>query len=180
VTFTPTATDVCSPNVSIVSTPASGSIFPLGTTTVATSATDAGGNTATCPFAVTVADKEAPSINNLVLTPTQTPNRDWVDVTVNYAEADNCRAATCVLSVTGGETRSSDLSIVGSAVRDIMASSSDSTVGSFIIIDAHHVRLSADRSGRGNSRTYTITVTCTDPSGNKTVKSADITVQRPS
>ena len=52
VNFNVTATDNCS--VTVACTPASGSFFPLGTTTVTCTATDAGGNTATCTFDVTV------------------------------------------------------------------------------------------------------------------------------
>jgi uncharacterized repeat protein (TIGR01451 family) len=49
----PTATDNC-PGVTVASTPASGSVFPVGTTTVNATATDSSGNTATCSFTVTV------------------------------------------------------------------------------------------------------------------------------
>jgi hypothetical protein len=180
VSFTVTATDVCSSPVPVVSTPASGSIFPVGATTVTTTATDAAGNTAACPLVVTVADTEAPVINNLVLRPAQSSNRDWVDVSVDYDQADNC-GVTCVLSVTGGLTRSPEFAPLGSVVASVVSASSgssDSDGTPFVIIDAHHVRLSADRSGKGNSRTYTVTVTCTDAAGNSTVKSATITVRR--
>jgi hypothetical protein len=48
-----TATDNC-PGVTVVCSPASGSVFPAGTTTVTCIATDASGNTASCSFTVTV------------------------------------------------------------------------------------------------------------------------------
>lgn len=54
VTFTPTASDNCSGAVTIVSTPASGSTFNVGTTTVNVVATDAAGNQTTGSFTVTV------------------------------------------------------------------------------------------------------------------------------
>ena len=48
VTFAPpSASDNC-PGVTVVSVPASGSTFPVGVTTVTSTATDAAGNTATC------------------------------------------------------------------------------------------------------------------------------------
>jgi hypothetical protein len=53
VTFAATASDNC-PGVSIGYNPASGSSFNLGTTTVTATATDGGGNTATCQFTVSV------------------------------------------------------------------------------------------------------------------------------
>jgi hypothetical protein len=64
----PTATDNCgTPSVQLISGPASGAVFPLGTTTVTYRATDASGNTADCSFTVTVtenADTEDPVISN--------------------------------------------------------------------------------------------------------------------
>src|SRR4030095_3657494 len=49
----PTTSDNCSVS-SVVCSPASGSIFPVGTTTVTCTATDSSGNTATCSFTVNV------------------------------------------------------------------------------------------------------------------------------
>ncbi len=51
----PAASDNC-PGVAVVCVPPSGSCFPLGTTTVACTATDLAGNTASCTFNVTVFD----------------------------------------------------------------------------------------------------------------------------
>jgi HYR domain-containing protein len=69
VTFAPTVSDNC-PGVTFICTPPSGSIFPVGTTTVNCTATDASGNTASCSFTVTVfsgclVDESIP--NNVVL-----------------------------------------------------------------------------------------------------------------
>jgi HYR domain/Secretion system C-terminal sorting domain len=58
----PSATDIVDGAVSVYSVPASGNVFPIGTTTVVSTATDANGNTATSSFAVTVQPSEAPSI----------------------------------------------------------------------------------------------------------------------
>jgi len=49
-----TATDGCSSSVSVTSTPASGSVFPIGTTTVNASADDGTTTPSTCHFKVTV------------------------------------------------------------------------------------------------------------------------------
>jgi hypothetical protein len=51
----PLATDNC-PGVTVACTPPAGSTFPVGTTTVACTATDAAGNAASCSFAVIVFD----------------------------------------------------------------------------------------------------------------------------
>ena len=49
-----TATDSCSSSVTVNSTPASDSVFPIGTTTVNATADDGSGHTSTCSFTVTV------------------------------------------------------------------------------------------------------------------------------
>lgn len=54
VNFTVSATDNCDANPTVTAVPPSGSIFPVGTTTVNATATDASGNTATGSFTVTV------------------------------------------------------------------------------------------------------------------------------
>ena len=62
VTYTATATDAASGIATSSFTPASGSVFPLGVTTVNASATDNASNTSTGSFTVTVQDTTAPSI----------------------------------------------------------------------------------------------------------------------
>ncbi|AVR46132.1 hypothetical protein C7S20_13175 [Christiangramia fulva] len=68
-------------NVTVEQTagPASGEVFPVGTTTVTFTATDEAGNTAECSFTVTVKDDEAPVIE------------DKDDITVNV-DPDTCGA----------------------------------------------------------------------------------------
>jgi hypothetical protein len=61
VTYTePTATDLSSGGASISCAPASGSVFPLGTTTVVCTATDSSGNTAQATFDIVVQDTVSP------------------------------------------------------------------------------------------------------------------------
>ena len=61
VTYTdPTATDLSSGGATISCTPASGSVFPIGTTPVACIATDTSGNTAQATFNIVVQDTIAP------------------------------------------------------------------------------------------------------------------------
>lgn len=67
----PTATDIVDGAVQVTCTPASGSTFPIGNTTVVCSATDAHNNTVTKCFVVTVQDKTAPVITvpaNMIVT----------------------------------------------------------------------------------------------------------------
>jgi hypothetical protein len=61
VSYSVTATDNCAnPLIVQNSGPASGSFYPLGTTTHSFTATDAAGNSSTCSFTITVTDTEDP------------------------------------------------------------------------------------------------------------------------
>ncbi len=62
VNFTSTATDNCTALVPVVCTPASGSTFAIGVTTVTCVATDAANNTSSCNFTVTVSDSPRPTM----------------------------------------------------------------------------------------------------------------------
>jgi hypothetical protein len=62
VTYTVTATDNCTANPTITYSQNSGTLFPVGTTTVNVSAKDANNNMSNCSFTVTVIDNQAPII----------------------------------------------------------------------------------------------------------------------
>jgi hypothetical protein len=63
VTYTAGATDIGDPSPSVSCTPASGSTFPLGATTVSCTASDAAGNQADGSFTVSVVDTTAPVLS---------------------------------------------------------------------------------------------------------------------
>lgn len=94
VTWTPpVANDNC-PGVSVSSSHNPGDFFPVGTTTVTYTATDAEGNTATCIFDIVVEDTEDPQITGCPALAIVVPNDlgdcgaivTWTDPTVS----DNC------------------------------------------------------------------------------------------
>jgi hypothetical protein len=164
VTFNVTANDNC-PGVTVVSTPASGSVFPKGTTTVNSTATDAAGNTMSCSFTVTVNDTEFPVVSQPINNPNVLwpPNHQMEPVTVDYTATDNCPGLNCVLTVASNQP------IDGLGDGD--------TAPDWQVIDSHHVLLRAERSGKDkNGRTYTITTTCTDASNNVTTKTSTVFV----
>ena len=103
----------------------------------------------------------APIINGAVATPESLwpPNHKMVDVTVNYTVTDPC-PNTCVLTVSSNEP--------------INGTGDGDTSPDWEVIDAHHVRLRAERAGNSNGRIYTIDITCTNDtnklSSTKTVK----------
>src|SRR5207249_2630525 len=62
VTFTVTANDNCA-ITNLTSNPPSGFAFPVGTTTVTSTARDSNGNRSTCAFTVTVVDIQPPALS---------------------------------------------------------------------------------------------------------------------
>jgi hypothetical protein len=65
VSYSVSAVDNVDPSPAVSCTPASGSTFSIGTTTVNCTARDAANNTSTTNFTVTVADTTAPSFSNI-------------------------------------------------------------------------------------------------------------------
>jgi hypothetical protein len=89
VSYTVTASDNCS-TVGIVSTPPSGSFFPVGATTVTAIATNTAGNAVSCSFTVRVVDGEPPRIT-CPAPVTKTTNKCALNVTYPAPTAtDNC------------------------------------------------------------------------------------------
>jgi hypothetical protein len=88
VSYTVTATDDRDPSPTIVCTPASGSTFPLGTTPVNCTATDAAGNEATGTFNVTVVDTTAPTLELPTLEPVEATGPNGAIVTYTATAKD--------------------------------------------------------------------------------------------
>jgi gliding motility-associated-like protein len=99
---TPVGTDNCpAPVTALTAGQASGTVFPVGTTTVTYTVTDASSNTATCSFDVTVNDTENPTI---VCPANITQNNDLnvCGANITYATPvglDNCPGSTTILTV---------------------------------------------------------------------------------
>ena len=139
----------------------SGSFFPVGTTRV--TATTSGGQT--CSFAVTVVDRQGPTISNVSAVPPRLwpPNHKMVTVKVNYTSTDNCPGPiTCALAVTSNEPPNS--------------TGDGNTEPDYIVVDNQTVQLRAERKGNGNGRVYTIAITCTDQYRNSTTTTTAVVV----
>ena len=136
-----------------------GAPYHVGTTTITWTARDASGNQASCTQTIVVNDTQAPTITGAAANPSTLwpPNHRMVDVAINYTVTDNCTPSSqvvCTLSVTSNEGTSAD----------------------WVVVDAHHVQLRADRNAGGNGRTYTITITCRDSGGNTSTATVTVTV----
>lgn len=146
---TPTATDIVDVTDVVTCAPASGSTFPLGTTTVTCSAHDAHHNGASTSFTVTARDTTPPTISSVtpstgILWP---PNKKMVPISIAVADSDAVMASPAcqIVSVASNEPGSGQWQITGALT----------------------LTLQADRLGTGTGRIYTIGVTCTDAAGNQ-------------
>jgi hypothetical protein len=160
----PTATDNCDDNVTITSN--APAVFPLGTTTVTFTATDDAGNSSTATTTVTIVDTTAPTINSVSANPSTLwpPNHKLRPVVVSVNVSDICDAhLDClIISVSSNEP--------------INGLGDGDTAPDWVITGNLTVNLRAERSGTGSGRVYTITVRCTDDSGNSSTRAVQVTV----
>lgn len=143
------------------------SLFPVGVQTPVTfTATDGGGNTDSCIASVNVVDTANPVISAVSASPNVlwSSNHKMTRVTVAASVSDVCdAAATCqIASVSSNEP--------------VNGLGDGDTAPDWVITGALTVNLRAERSGTGSGRVYTITVQCTDASGNSSPKDVGVTV----
>jgi MBG domain/HYR domain/Carbohydrate binding module (family 35) len=107
--FTASGNDIHDCSVPVILSHASGSTFPIGTTIVTASATDAASNIATGAFTITVRDTTAPLISGLSASPDSIwpPNHKMVLVTLTALVTDEVDSApvTRIVSVTSENDR---------------------------------------------------------------------------
>ena len=139
VTFaTPTASDLVDGNLSVSADHPSGSTFPVGTTTIHFTATDAHGNHASTAFLVTVVDTARPVIS----APT--------DIT---AEATSGAGAVVSFDATASDVVDGSVTVVATPPS-----------GSTFPLGNTHVNLSTtDANGNTSTTTFTVSVLDTTP-----------------
>jgi predicted extracellular nuclease len=107
-----------------------------------------------------------PIIGNASATPSMLwpANHKMVNVTVGYDLGTACdqNPATATLSVSSNEP--------------VNGTGDGDTAPDWIVVDAHHVKLRAERAGTGSGRVYTITITATDSRGEVTTQDVTVTV----
>jgi len=159
-----TASDQCDSTPTIANNaPAS---FPLGMTAVQWTATDDSGHQGSDSQIVTIQDTIAPVIADVTATPNSlwAPNHKMVPVSVAVSVSDVCdSSASChIKSVASNEPTN--------------GTGDGNTDPDWVITGPLTVQLRAERAGNRSGRIYTVTVECTDGSGNSSTKPVTITV----
>jgi endonuclease G len=132
-----------------------------------TFAGDANFTSATASSSLTVVDTTAPAIGPMTASPNVLgpPNHKMVNVTVNYTVSEDLSGPPmCTLSVQSNEPAN--------------GTGDGNTAVDWIVGDAHHLQLRAERAGTGSGRLYTITATCTDASHNAASTSTTVAVPK--
>ena len=122
----PQASDNCSIQ-SLISNYSSGYAFPLGTTTVVYTATDVGGNTATCTFTVMVNDNTSPVITDCPANITTNPNAGNCTKSVTWtapSATDNCSMQSLTSDYASGHVFAIGTTTVTYIATDIYGSTS--------------------------------------------------------
>jgi hypothetical protein len=165
VAFSAQAEDEVDGDVPVTLNPPSGSTFPLGTTAVTATATDAAGNSASGTFGVTVRDGTAPVFRALTASPSTLSgsNHAMVPVTVTSSVADavDPSPSSRIVSVSSSEAQT------GLGKGDIGPD--------WEITGPLTLNLRAERFSTAG-RVYTIVVESRDRSGNASTKSVNVLV----
>lgn len=118
VSFSTSATDNCS-TATVVNSPASGSFFPKGNTTVTSTATDANGNVAVKTFVITVVDTQAPTITAPGnITVNAATGTCAANVSFTATAADNCPGVSISYSKNPGTSFAKGSTVVTATATD--------------------------------------------------------------
>jgi len=155
--------DNCTPTEALIITqiPVAGTSLSKGEHSITVTVTDASGNSTSQHVTLKIVDRTAPKIQSIAATPTVLSPADNSKVAVNVSlvAVDNCDPTPIsrIVEVLCNErTENGDIEIQGDLT----------------------VKLIAAKKSNGNGRTYTIVVECKDSSGNVTMGSVLVAVQK--
>ncbi len=155
------ASDNCTPANALVLSQSitAGTQLSLGTYNIVVTVKDASGNSSTANVTLIVGDTTPPVITSLTASPNvlSPPNHKMTPITLSVTATDNCDPAPVskIISITCNESATaSEMQITGALTASVAAT----------------------RDGSGSGRIYTITVQCTDASGNSSTKTVAVTV----
>jgi penicillin G amidase len=153
-----TATSTCDPE----------GPYGLGTTSVTVECSGPSGTTTTTCSA-TVIDVTPPVITNVTVDPAflWPPNHRMVDVDVSVTAVDNCDESPTIVLVSATSSEPDDVNGAGDGHTTPDIDGAATGTADF------EVQLRAERQGQGSGRTYTLTYSATDDSGNSASDSAD-------
>jgi probable HAF family extracellular repeat protein len=126
-----------------------------------------GGSWTASGFHATLWRRCAPAIQNVAVSPDVLwpPNHQMVTVRVTYTVTSSCAPmASATLSVVSSEADN--------------GSGDGNFPGDMVVLDAHTLLLRAERSGRGDGRTYTIGIQATDSEGRVATNAVTVTVPK--
>lgn len=164
VTYTATALDKVDGSVGVTCAPPAGSTFPLGTTAVQCTASDARGNSSTSSFTVIVQDTTSPVIAKIEANPA-----------ILWPPDHAMRAVTLTVTATDAVSAPVSRIILVTANQPNNGPGDGNTVGDWQITGPLTLQLRAERAG-STDRIYTITVESVDAAGNRSVGSVQVTV----
>ena len=153
----------CSGLSTVTQTPAAGTRLGPGVHTVTVQAVDPEGHVGTCTTTFTVVDNTPPTITSISVDPSLlTENGDMTPVTVSVTAEDNAdpNPVSTIVSITSSEP---------------VTQPGDHTSPDWEITGDLTATVRAER-GRAATRVYTITVVCSDASGNTSEAITTVTV----
>ncbi|MES2559229.1 MAG: HYR domain-containing protein [Bacteroidota bacterium] len=121
---TPGASDNCSATLARTAGPASGSVFPIGTTTVSHRATDPSGNNTTCTFTVTVSGLAPVIVNPGTISANTTAGQCKANVSYAATESTGVPASTITYSIAPGSSFNVGITAVTATATNAIGSSS--------------------------------------------------------
>jgi hypothetical protein len=122
---------------------------------------------------VRIVDTTAPVISGVAATPDVLgpPDHRMVDVALAYQATDLGADGRTIVSLPS-------CSVSVASNEPVNGTGDGNTASDWIVIDATHLQLRAERAGTGSGRIYAVRVACTDAAGNRSSAVTHVTVPK--